>query len=315
MTALSGAPRPGRVCPLDYAYAPSVFARRAELIAPALYVAGGLYGNLPAIEAAAAMVAAEPGAILIVNGDAHWFDAEPAWFAAVERTLAPHVAIRGNVESEIARGVGEAGCGCAYPDHVDDGTVERSNAILARLAGCASDAARTRFAGLPMHLVAAVGPARIGIVHGDATSLAGWRFDRAALDDPRARDWLAGVRAASGIDVFASTHTCAPALRRIVTTEGAMAIANNGAAGMPNARGTRFGLVTRIGVAPSPVPPLYGLTTAGVHVDALPLRYDHARFLESFDAAWPEGSPAAISYRSRMVDGPAMTFDLAAPPA
>jgi hypothetical protein len=35
-----------------------------------------------------------------------------------------------------------------------------------------------------------IGDCRIGIVHGDADSLAGWRFDRAALDDPESRPWL-----------------------------------------------------------------------------------------------------------------------------
>ena len=56
---------------------------------------------------------------IVFNGDFHWFDAEPDWFAAVERGVSGKRALRGNVETEIARSadVG-AGCGCAYPESV-----------------------------------------------------------------------------------------------------------------------------------------------------------------------------------------------------
>jgi hypothetical protein len=300
-------PQPGRVCPLDYRYEPGVFGRAAEIEAAALYVAGGLYGNLQALEAAEAMAGAEPGARLVLNGDFHWFDAEPGWFAAVGHAAEKHLRIRGNVESEIARGPSEAGCGCAYPDSVDDGTVARSNAIMARLSAVAEEGAGAAgvLGRLPMHLVAQVGEAKVAVVHGDAESLAGWRFDREALDDPRQRPWPERVSRESGIDIFASTHTCAPALRRFRFAGREMVVVNNGAAGMPNAAGKRFGIVTRIGVAPSPVEPLYGLIVRGVHVDALPVAYDHPAFLAAFDACWASGSPAAISYRERIVSGPA----------
>jgi hypothetical protein len=295
---------PGRVCPVDYRYEPQVLARRPEIRAPALYVAGGVYGNLQALRAADAMAGAEAGAVLVLNGDFHWFDAEPAWFAAIEATTARHLRLRGNVETEVARGVAvETGCGCAYPAAVDDATVRRSNAIIADLAKAADPTARRRMAGLPMHLVAEVGGARIGIVHGDAQSLAGWRFDPAALDEPGARDWLAEVRAASGCHVFACAHTCSPGLRRFAFAADEMVVANNGAAGMPNGPDIGIGIVVRIGVAPSPVCPLAGTRISGVHVDLLPLAYDHGAFLETFDARWPAGSPAEQSYRARIVDG------------
>jgi hypothetical protein len=155
-----------------------------------------------------------------------------------------------------------------------------------------------------MHMVAQVGAARIAIVHGDAESLAGWRFDRAALDDASERPWLARVARQSGADVFASTHTCTAVMRRFRLDGRDVAVANNGSAGMPNFRGQRFGIVTRIGVDPSPVRPLYGMRLCGVHVDALPLSYDHAAFLSAFDVRWPAGSAAALSYRARILDGP-----------
>ena len=54
----AAAPRPGRFCPLDYSYRPADFARPPELHAEVLYVAGGLYGNLPALDAIEGLAAA-----------------------------------------------------------------------------------------------------------------------------------------------------------------------------------------------------------------------------------------------------------------
>ena len=42
---------PGRSCPLHYRYAPSSFERAADIRAETIYVIGGLYGNLPALNA------------------------------------------------------------------------------------------------------------------------------------------------------------------------------------------------------------------------------------------------------------------------
>jgi len=191
---------------------------------------------------------------IVFNGDFHWFDAEPEWFAAIEKGVARHRAIRGNVETEIARaGDIGAGCGCAYPESVDAGVVTRSNEILADLRQAASGTIMaTHLAALPMHLVARVGNKRIGIVHGDAASLAGWRFAHDALDDPANSAWLDDVRAKSTIDIFASTHTCLAALRDFDLPSGHLAIVNNGSAGMANFAGTTYGLVSRIATTPSP---------------------------------------------------------------
>src|SRR6266481_3783104 len=177
--------REGRICPLDYFYAPAVFARRPDFAADTLYVAGGLYGNLAAARAIEQLAAAERRHVAIVyNGDFHWFDAEDDWFDAVERAVTPHRALRGNIETEIARSLDiGAGCGCAYPSAVADDVVMRSNLILGELRGIAAraPAARARVSGLPMHLVAEVGGLRVGVVHGDATSLAGWGLTRENL--------------------------------------------------------------------------------------------------------------------------------------
>src|SRR3712207_7531633 len=47
--------------------------------------------NLQALRAAGAMALAERGAVLVLNGDTHWFDADPAWFDEVEAIAARHV--------------------------------------------------------------------------------------------------------------------------------------------------------------------------------------------------------------------------------
>jgi hypothetical protein len=298
--------RAGRMCPLDYRYEPGVFDRKPDIAAEVLYVVGGLYGNPAALDAIEDLAAREHARVTIVfNGDFHWFDAEPSWFDEIDRRVARYAATRGNVETEVARisDVG-AGCGCVYPSSVSDDVVERSNAILVALRHATPARIATRLRALPMHLVAQVGPLRIGIVHGDATSLAGWRFDRVALGDPLADSWLGEIRAESRIDVFASTHTCAAALRNFALPAGPLTVINNGAAGMPNFAGSCAGLISRIGIAPSPHRSLYGVMRKRIHIEAIPVTYDGGEFLDRFLARWPEGSAAHASYFQRIVSGP-----------
>ena len=301
--------KPGRSCPRHYRYPPAVFARAADLEAQSLYIAGGLYGNPFALETVLAMARRE-GATLVFNGDFNWFNVEPAEFEGVNETVLEHVALRGNVETEIAGEDSGAGCGCAYPEWVGDAEVERSNEILGRLRETASayPELRERLSALPMHLVAEIGGLRIGIVHGDAESLAGWQFSQEALRErpERARVLLAGA----GIDVFACTHTCLPVMQEFVAPCGMALIVNNGAAGMPNFRDTRFGLATRIASTPS-TQALYGARLGATVVEAVPVRYDHEAWMARFDCVWPAGSPASLSYRKRIAYGPAYGIEQA----
>jgi hypothetical protein len=140
-------------------------------------------------------------------------------------------------------------------------------------------------------------------VHGDAESLAGWRFDVSALDNPNEQVWRADAFARAEVDVFASSHTCLPAMRRF-DHGGVKLVANNGAAGMPNALGTNFGILTRIGTCPSPHVTLYGCALGGVTVDAIPIGYDVVRWQAEFLKNWPAGSPAWLSYYHRIANGP-----------
>jgi hypothetical protein len=307
----------GRICPADYRYPPSVFDRPAELAADVLYVAGGLYGNLSALNEIERLAAHE-GATVVFNGDFHWFDAEPGWFAEVARRVARHHAIRGNVETEIARtaGIG-AGCGCAYPAFVDEDAVRRSNEILVDLRRTADalPGSAKRLAALPMHLVAQVGGLRVGIVHGDAAALAGWSFAHDALDDAATPAMLDAVRRTARVDVFASTHTCLAALRDFALRAGRLSIINNGAAGMPNFSGLRGGLISRIATTPSPHRRCYGIARNGIFIDALPIDYDHDRFLDRFLARWPRGTAAHASYFERLMSGPGHRMAQARPAA
>jgi hypothetical protein len=294
---------------VSYRYPPTAFDRAPELEAEVLYVVGGLYGNVEALDAIERLAAREPVKPTVVfNGDFHWFDVDAGDFAAVSRRVLAQRALRGNVETEIAHDDAEAGCGCAYPADVSDADVSRSNEIIERLRATArADAAlRERLGALPMHLVAAVAGTRLGIVHGDATSLAGWGFAHDRLAQPSHQRWLENAFRDARVDVFASTHTCLPAVHRLLVDGREAIVANNGAAGMPNFAGTRFGLLTRIAAAPSSGQAcVLHERVAGVHVEALRVEYDHERWLERFLASWPEGSAAHASYFGRLVRGPA----------
>jgi len=300
---------PGRSCPLPYRYAADVFAGAPALGADTLWVAGGLYGNRYALQALIEAYEAEPGdKALVFNGDFHWFDAEPGEFELIDETALGFRALRGNVETEIAAPADGAGCGCAYPDWVGDATVEHSNAIIERLRAAALASGRDlrALARLPMHLVAEVGGERIGIVHGDAGSLAGWNFSQEVLATPQGAAAAERALAHSGVKVFASSHTCLPVLKSF---PGGRAVINNGAAGMPNFRGERYGIATRISIAPGR-DVLYGTRCAGVYVEAVALRYDVAAWERRFLELWPAGSDAHQSYADRIRQGPA--FELAA---
>ena len=296
--------RPGRTCPVSYRYSPRVFRREPQVIAEALYVVGGLYGNLEALDVVQGLAARERGPVTVVfNGDFHWFDIEPEDFESLSLQVLDCHALRGNVETELAHDDDGAGCGCAYPADVSDAEVTRSNEILARLRETARrfPDLRLRLGALPMHLGARVGDARIGIVHGDACSLAGWGFAAERLRDARHARWLESIFEESGVDVFASSHTCHPGLEPLPWG----VIANNGAAGMPNHPGTHFGLMTRIATRAFDGPELHaGVVAAGVHVEALRLDYDHAAWMRRFLASWPPGSPAHASYFRRIAEGP-----------
>ncbi len=295
---------PGRSCPVTYGYSPSVFRRAAEIESETVYAIGGLYGNPFALDAILALAAAEPVApSLVFNGDFNWFDVAPDDFAALNARVLEHFALRGNVETELASDDDAAGCGCAYPDWVGDAEVARSNAILATLRATARGfpELRARLGALPMHAVASVGGERDRARARRCVVARGLGFFAGAIagrSGARSRRLCRSGRARVRVEPYLPAG-----VPPIGLPDGRRLIANNGAAGMPNFRGTRYGLVTRISVQPHG-DALYGERLGAIYVEALAVRYDHAAWLERFDARWPEGSPASASYRRRIVDGP-----------
>jgi hypothetical protein len=294
----------GRSCPASYWYGPQALAHGAPLHVDCVWIAGGLYGNPFALRALVALFESERGTkALVFNGDFHWFDADPGEFGHINEAALSFRATRGNVETELAAPTDEAGCGCAYPEWVDDGTVERSNRIVERLRVTARSFpdSLARLAALPMHMRADVGDAKVAIVHGDAESLAGWRFSQEALATVDGQHAARCAFDLASVEVFASSHTCLPVLR---TFGEERILINNGAAGMPNFKGQLFGLATRIAVSPSPNA-IHRARVRGVFVEAVPLAYDVAAWEKCFLQQWPEGSDAHASYYQRIVSGPA----------
>jgi hypothetical protein len=311
----SPAAPPGRSCPLPYRYSPRDLARAPDLRAETLYIAGGLYGNRTALDALRELAARESAPVtLVFNGDFNWFDIDPEGFAAVNGEVLEHVALRGNVETEIAGDDPAAGCGCAYPEFVDDADVERSNRIIETLRATARGfpGLQSRLAALPMHLVAEIGSLRAAIVHGDAGSLAGWGFSQEALSTQDARTRLTDAFDQADVRIFASSHTCLPVAAECLSRQGHCVLINNGAAGMPNFSGTAYGVITRIATTPYTVAhPLYGTRIGPVHLDALALHYDGNRWNSEFLANWPPGTPAHASYFRRITNGPRYSLEQA----
>lgn len=298
----------GRVCPLRYRYGPAAIAQAKERAATTLYVVGGLYGNVPALDAVERMARMEPEApTLCFNGDFNWFNVDDHTFAEINLRVLANDAILGNVEAELNSPQDDAGCGCAYPESVDSGVVERSNRIHALLKATAHRHADLldRLSGLPMLARYRIGGCHVGVVHGDAESLAGWAFDVVSLDNPLHEFRQRAMFSSANVDVFASTHTCLPALRRFaVGGDADRCVVNNGAAGMPNFHDDLSGLCTRIGIAPSPHPVVHEIRIAGAYVALLPIRFDTQRWQNEFLAQWPPGSPAWQSYFERITRGP-----------
>ena len=297
---------PGRVCPVGYRYGATALCAEPALESETLYVAGGLYGNPFALEALLEHVAREPGARLVFNGDFNWFNVDAHDFRHLNETVLAHSATRGNVETELAQRSQDAGCGCGYPDWVGDAEVLRSNRILERLRTTAlgqSDLT-ARLCALPMFLVAQVGALRVGIVHGDASSLAGWGFSQETLATAAGIEAAAEAFKIARLNVIASSHTCLPVLQRLVLGARDAVLVNNGAAGMPNFSGTQFGLVTRISLHAPSARALYGTSLDGVHVHAMPVTYDTDAWSVRFLEQWPAGSDAHLSYYARICEGP-----------
>lgn len=294
----------GRSCPADYRLPATAFNAPASLACEVLYVIGGLYGNRQALDAIERRLAAEPGAVAVFNGDAHWFDRDPVVFSAIEQRLQAHYPLRGNVETELARAGDDFGCGCAYPEQTDTATVERSNHIHQLLQQTVNSlpGMAEQLGARPACLVAEVAGERVAISHGDEQSLAGWQCDHAQLQSPERQQQLDHWFTKHHIRALACSHTCSPA----ALSNGEWAVINNGAAGMPNFNNGRYGLITRIARSAS-ASAIYRAQVGPLVVEALPVPYDQRAFADEFKRQWSDDSPAALSYWQRINQGTDMT--------
>ena len=320
---------PGRSCPLTYRYQPEALAQPAQLEADTLYVVGGLYGNPAALQALLERADGEPGdpPAIVFSGDFHWLDVDPEAFQTISETVLGHHAIKGNVEAELAAAE-DAGCGCAYPDYIGDDVVDCSNQIMTRLRATAGRFPElvARLGRLPRYLTASVAGQRIGVLHGDPESLAGWRLALEAMEpgDPMVRrqvgwrgqptttaDLLDWFRRAE-VNVFACTHTGLPYAQDLTDHQGRRLVINNGSAGLPNFAGTSFGVITRLSANPQPpADSLYGISIVGLRCDAVALEFDLARWRAHFVAQWPPGSAAYDRYYTRITDGTPLRLEQA----
>ena len=136
-----------------------------------LYVVGGLYGNVAALDALEEGIERERRQGLHIevcfNGDFNFFNASTETWARINQGVrALGTATAGNVEREALSGDG--GCGCAYPDYVDGAFADRASMIVQRLRPVASsnpDIAAW-LSSLPFAKTYAVGGRRVCCVHG-----------------------------------------------------------------------------------------------------------------------------------------------------
>jgi hypothetical protein len=297
----------GRSCPIRYQYGAAKIAQTAPVSCDVLYVVGGLYGNSFALDAIEAMAAQEQGQVRICfNGDFNWFNKSPEDFVHINQRVLNHDCILGNVEAELGEPLDVADCGCAYPENVDQGVVDRSNFIHTELKRIAQQQPELLQALLekPFFARYAVGGLKVAVVHGDGDSLAGWRFDPAHLKRAEEAGWRAAMFEKAQVNVFASSHTCSAAFHHESLPDGQTGlISNNGAAGMPSAG--MDGLLTRICATPLSNTSLVNQSTQvqGVWVQQVRVQFDQPAWQRHFLSQWPEGTAAHTSYFKRISEG------------
>jgi hypothetical protein len=307
----------GRSCPIRYQYGAAKIALSPATPCDVLYVVGGLYGNPYALDAIEALAANEVGEVRICfNGDFNWFNKSAADFLQINQRVLKHDCILGNVEAELGEALDTPDCGCAYPENVDQGVVDRSNFIHTELKRTAQQQPEllAQLLAKPFFARYSVGGLNVAVVHGDGDSLAGWRFDPVHLARSEEAPWRAALFEKAQVNVFASSHTCSAAFHTEPLPLGQTGlISNNGAAGMPSAPGSLDGLFTRISACPlieqgadrSDRPGLVFQATQieGLWVEQVRVQFNQAQWQQHFLSQWPTGSPAHTSYFKRISEG------------
>jgi hypothetical protein len=113
-------------------------------------------------------------------------------------------------------------------------------------------------------------------------------------------DWFGRAK----VSVFASTHTGLRFAQVIADGRQGRLVINNGSAGLPGFADTTHGVITRLSSDQRvPADSLYGTTLGRLRCDALPVRFDLARWTARFLVQWPPGSPGHRAYFGRITTG------------
>ncbi len=189
-------------------------------------IGGGAYGNLQALEAFDRLAGelGIPSGNVIHNGDIAAYCADPAPCIELARERG-WAAIRGNVEAQLADGLGDCGCGFAAGSACDS----LSALWYAHADRTLGQEARQWMARLPDHLRFTLAERRFTVVHGSPGRIN--RFMFASLP----KEEFASELDIAGGDAVIAGHSGIPFTRPI----GHRMWANPGAIGLPANDGTR----------------------------------------------------------------------------
>ena len=309
MSALDG--RPGRSCPTAYRYAPRALRPRAGRRGRDALVVGGLYGNVEALDEVARHGGARARRRRRSSSTATSTGSTrpPDDFRRVAgRGAAPCRPARQRGDGDRRRGLAAPAAAAPIPLDVSD--AGRRRAPTRSWRGCARrrarfPAARRALAALPMHARGARGRgarghrARRRVLAGRLGVRAG--RPRRPRPSPLARQRVRGMR---GVDVFASSHTCLPALR-------AFDFGHGRGGGRQQRRGGHAELRRRalrrdhahLG-APAPGTPCTARGWPAFSSTRSPCATTRPPGRARFIASWPAGSAAHDSYFRRIAHGP-----------
>jgi hypothetical protein len=307
---MPGVETAGRFCPPHYFYGPEELAKTNEKYTDEIIVAGGIYGNVEALNALKSFNL--PSKNVVLGGDFNWFNISPDLFEEVNLKAMEFTTILGNVETELVSPTDNVGCGCAYPESVPEIEVSNSNEIMTALQSTSKKFTKIleKLKQRPKYARFKIGSLRVLIVHGDTKSLSGWSFSRESLNHGREDAYYADLLTRSNADVIACSHTCLPASKLVKHSENTKLIINNGAAGMPNFKGELFGLATRFGAKPSnQYKTIWSTQIDDVFIDLIKIEYDQSRFMDQFTRTWAPGSAAHTSYFGRLTSGTQIPLD------
>ena len=77
---------------------------------------------------------------------------------------------------------------------------------------------------------------------------------------------------------------------------------------MANVEGQTYGLITRIAKS-SNKKAIYSEFRNGLYVELVKVNFDIEKFKLWFEEIWPDGSPASISYKSRIINGTSLEIE------